>query len=134
MRWTLGFFIVLLMFVGCEPSYRVYIRNSSSSDVYFKTSPSIESLYDSTLSPFYYRLIFNYKINNDGKYSVYRLRPFDSLLLYGHIGGLNVNDVPFDYIEIISNNDTTILESKSSIIDQLKAMYKKGNYYIEAKK
>jgi hypothetical protein len=134
MKQILFSLFLLILFAGCEPSYRVYIHNSSSSDLYIKTHPSIESIFYDTHS-LYYDSIITHKFKQEGEYSVYKLKPYDTILILGTIGGgPTVSELPFDYIALISSSDTTILDSKEKIIEQAKKMDKKRNYYIEIKK
>jgi hypothetical protein len=134
MKQVLFFLLLIIVFTGCEPSYRVYIHNSSSSDLYIKTHPSIESLlYDTT--SLYYDSIITHKLKQEDKYSVYKVKPYDTFLIFGTIGGgPTVSEFPFDYIALINGSDTTVLDSKEKIIEQAKQMDKKRNYYIEIKK
>lgn len=133
MKQVLFVLLVIIVFTGCEPSYRIYVRNSSSSDLYIKTHPSIESLYESFST--YRDSILLYKIKQEGDYSIYRIKPNDSMLIDGYLGrSPNIKDLSFDYIALISGSDTTILDSKEKILEQTKQMDKKRNYYIEIKK
>jgi hypothetical protein len=139
-------FILLFIFglISCEPSYRIYVRNSSASDLYIKTHPSIESDYES--NPFFksapqfypnYNSVIACKFKQEGEYSIYKVKPYDSLNILGDIGfGPVIEQLPFDYIALINGSDSTVLDSKEKIIGQAKLMGKrrKRNYYIEIKK
>lgn len=133
MRQILFSFLVIIVFTGCEPSYRIYVRNSSSSDLYIKTHPSIESLYDSHST--YYDSIVTYKLKQEGNYSIYRVKAYNTMLVWGSIGGGPTDkELPFDFIALISGIDTTVLDSKEKIMEQTKQADKKRNFYIEIRK
>lgn len=133
MKRILFSLLVIIVLTGCEPSYRIYVRNSSSSDLYIKTQPSIESLYDSHST--YHDSIVTYKLKQEGNYSIYRVKPFNTMLVWGNIGGgPTVKELPFDYIALISGSDTTVLDSKEKIIEQTKKSVRKRNFYIEVRK
>jgi hypothetical protein len=133
MKHILLSFLLIVFFAGCEPGYRIYVRNSSSSDLYIKTLPSIESLYDSHST--YYDSIVTYKIKQEGNYSIYKVKPYSTMLVWGTIGGSpTVKELPFDYIALISGSDTTVLNSKEKIIEQAKQVNRKRNFYIEVRK
>lgn len=124
---------IVLFFIGCEPGYRIYIRNNTSKNIYFKTAPSIESLYNKSTQ--YYDSIVAHRINQDSIYSIYKIYPNSSFLLWGGIGGRPpANEIPFEYIKVMSGNDTLILDNKEKILGYMKAGGKKFNYYIEVKR
>ena len=101
MKQLLFFLLLIIASTGCEPSYRIYIHNNSSSDLYIKTHPSIESLYDS--HSLYYDSIITHKLKQEDKYSVYKVKPYDTFLILGTIGGgPTVSELAFDYIGISS--------------------------------
>jgi hypothetical protein len=131
MKQVLIFLFLLIIFTGCEPSYRVYVHNTSSSDLYIKTHPSIESLlYDTT--SLYYDSIIRHKLKQEGEYGVYRVKPYEKFKILGGIGGGPIlNDLSFDYVSLISGSDTVIFDSKEKIIRQIKQIDKKRNFYIE---
>ena len=134
MKYFLSLLTIMFFLISCEPSYRIYIHNSSSANLYIKTYPSIESiLYDSTSS--FYDSIISHKVKVEDKYSVYKIKPYDRILILGTIGGgPTVKELPFDYISLISFSDTIILDSKEKIIEQAKQVDKKRNFYIEIRK
>ncbi|WP_162903433.1 hypothetical protein [Taibaiella koreensis] len=135
MKQLLLLFLLSFIVSGCEPSYRIYVCNNTSSDVYIKTHPEIESLYSTSNS--YIDAIRRYKVGQAGKYGVYRLGSNDTLMLDGNIGSPTIKEIPFDYISLISNNDTVILDNKVEIFKQIKGTVKKGrsgNYYINVGK
>lgn len=121
---------ILLIFIGCEPGYRIHIRNNASTTLYLKTHPSIESLYPKWTG--YYDSIIINKISENGEFSLYGIKPFTTFRIWGNIGRKPTsNEIPFDYVEVVRGNDTLILDSKEKIINQLKKGGKKFDYYIE---
>lgn len=119
MKKILFILLVIFFFTGCEPGYRMYVRNSSSSDLYIKTQPSIESLYDAHST--YYDTIATYKVKQEGNYSIYSVKPNSTMLVWGNIGGSpTVNELPFDYVALINESDTIVLDSKEKILAQTK--------------
>jgi len=123
---------IVLTFIGCEPGYRIYIRNNAPTTLLIKTHPSIEFGYKLTG---YYDSIISNKVSQDGKFSLYIIKPFTTFRIYDNIGGKPTsNQIPFDYVEVIRGRDTIILDSKEKIINELKKGNKKFDYYIEAVK
>jgi hypothetical protein len=131
---TLFLLVLVIMFMGCDPGYSVYIYNQSSSPLYFKTHPSIESFYDSAhLS--YYDSLLAHRVKKDSLYSMYKIEPNSRFLVWSHIGVMpSINELPIDYIKIMNDRDTLILDSKEKIISQIKKTDKKFNYSIEVVK
>ena len=124
------FISTVLIFIGCEPSYRIEIRNNASTTLYLRTHPSVESLFPKWTG--YYDSIIINKISQEGKFSLYGIKPFTTFRIWGNIGGKPTSkEIPFDFIEIIRGIDTLILDSKEKIISQLKREGKKFDYYIE---
>jgi hypothetical protein len=125
----LFFLSASVSFVSCEPGYGFYIRNNKNSDLILKTRPSIESLYPEKSA--YYDSILTYKVSEKQGLSIYRVKPYDSLRIHGNIGSMTSKDqIPFDYIEIIQDNDTVILNGKQEIFDKLKQEGKTRKYLI----
>jgi len=133
MKQILFSFAAIIAFTGCEPGYRIYLRNNSSSDLFVKTNPSIESLYDSHSS--YVDSIVTYKLKQESGYSFYKLKVHDTLMIWGNIGDKpTLGEMPFNYIAFINGVNTMILDSKAKIINQLKKLDKRRSFYIEIMK
>ena len=127
------FIFILTVIIGCEPGYRIYVRNTSSTTVYLKTHPSIESLCLKQSS--YYDSIIINKVKEEGDFSFYAIKPLNSFRVWGSIGGKpTLKEIPFDYVAIIRGSDTLILDNKEKIINQIKREGKKFDYYIEIEK
>lgn len=121
--------ITLLMFAGCEPGYNCYVQNTSMSDMYVKTLPSIESLYDKR--SVYYDSISKFRIGEDSGLSVYRISANSQLRLYGHVGlSPSLKEMPFDHIEVIAWGDTVVLNSKESILSRLVQDRRTRSYFL----
>jgi hypothetical protein len=115
---------------SCDPSYNCFIANDSSSNLYLKTHPSIESLYDQKST--YYDSIISYKIRQEESLSVYKIDPHSIFRIYGHTGlSPSLREVPFDYIEVIHGNDSIVLDSKEEILDRLKQEGKNRKYFFQ---
>ena len=126
-------FLLVIILAGCEPGYRIYIRNNASTTLYLKTSPAIESLYPKWTG--YQDSILANKTSQEGRFAVYSIKPFNALRVWDNVGNKPTsNQIPYDYIEVISGADTLILNSKEKIIEQLKRGNKKFDYYIEVLK
>lgn len=127
------FIVIILLAVisyGCDPSYNCYVLNNSSSILYLKTYPSIESLLDKQST--YYDSIVVYKVAQEDKLSVYKIEPGEIFQIYGQIGfNPSLQEVPFDYIEIIQEGDTVILDSKEKILKRLEQEGKTRKYFIQ---
>jgi hypothetical protein len=120
----------LIVLTGCDPGYNCYIENYSKVDVFLRTSPSIESLYDQRSIQF--ESISHYRVGQDGELSLYRVRPGDQFRLYGHIGlKPNVKEVPFKHVEIIHGRDTVVLDSKEEILARLKQIRRSKSYVLK---
>ncbi len=121
--------LISIIYLGCDPGYSVRIRNETTSPMYIKTAPSIESLYET--GNIYYDSLLAIKTGQEGKLSVYKINPNYDLNLYDMLGfqpGLNY--IPFDYLEFIKGNDTIILDSKEKILHQINPKSKKSRYYF----
>jgi hypothetical protein len=122
---------IFLIAASCEPNYNCYIRNDSSSNLYLRTRPSIESLYDKK-STYYDSIISRYKVREEGTLSVYKVNPNSIFRIYGNIGLTpSLTELPFDYIEVIQGSDTTVLDGKDKILERLKQEGKTRKYFIE---
>ena len=122
--------LVVIILSSCDPSYNCYVRNDSSSVMYLKTRPSIESLYDQKST--YYDSIISYKVREEGSVSVYKINSNGVFRIYGHIGLTpTFKELPFNYIEVIQGNDTTVLDGKQKILDGLKQENKNRKYFIQ---
>jgi hypothetical protein len=126
--------IVILMLAvilyGCDPSYNCYVRNDSPSVLYLKTHPSIESQVDA--QSIVYDSILAYRLHEEGKLSVYRIKPHGVFRIYGHIGfNPSIEEMPFDYVEIIQGTDTVILDSKEKILARLEQEGKTRKFFIQ---
>ena len=118
MKLIVGSLIITILFLGCYPSYSVYINNDKSS-LYFKTYPSIESQY--LKSSTFYDSILAIKVGQDGDYGVYKLKPYEKFRMFSHVGKIPFEDeIPFKYIEFIRNGDTITLDNKKQIFSLLK--------------
>ena len=127
--------LLCLLFTSCDPAYRIYVYNKTTSDIYLKTKPAIVSRYDDESS--YRDSIIKHRVSLIDGVGVYRIKPNDSFMISGAIGGPTVEGMPFDWIELTSAKDTVILDSKEKIYKQIqrmknpKRMGKAGRYYIE---
>ncbi len=93
----------------------------------------MESLYDSHST--YYDSIIAYKLKQEGVHSIYKVKPYSTIRVWGNIGGSpSVKEFPFDYLALISSSDTTVLDSKEKIIERLKQVDRMRNFYIEVRK
>jgi len=120
----------ILTLIGCEPGYRIYVRNNASTILYLRTNPSIESLYPKWTG--YNDSILAHKVSQEGKFSLYSIKPFDAFRIWDNIGGMPTSkEIPFDYVAVIRGVDTLILDNKEKIANQLKRGGKKFDYYIE---
>ena len=130
MKPCIYIFLLTVIFYGCDPSYNCYVRNDSSSVLYLKTHPSIESLFDKQST--HYDSVLSYKVDQEGKLSVYRVEPRGVFQIYGHIGfNPSLQEMPFDYIEIIQGSDTVVLDSKEKILERLKQEGQTRKYFIQ---
>jgi len=121
---------VVIVLTSCDPSYNCYVRNDSSSVLYLKTHPAIESLFDKLSTS--YDSILSYKVNQEGKLSVYKIKPHSVFHIYGNIGfNPSLQEVPFDYIVIIQGGDTVVLDSKKKILKRLEQEGKTRKYFIK---
>lgn len=122
--------LIVMILTSCDPSYNCYVRNDSSSVLYLKTHPSIESLFDKQSTS--YDSVLTYKLNQEGKLSVYKVEPHSVFHIYGNIGfNPSLQEVPFDYIEIIQERDTIVLDSKEKILKRLEQEGKTRKYFIK---
>lgn len=130
MRQLVVFLSIFSIAASCDPNYNCYIRNDSSSNLYLKTRPSIESLYDKKST--YYDSIAKCKVQEEGTLSVYKINPNSTFRIYGHIGFTpSLTEIPFDYIEVVQGSDTTVLDDKEKILERLKQEGKTRKYFIE---
>jgi len=126
---VLSVFAIIIL-TSCDPGYSCYVRNDSPSILYLKTHPSIESLFDELSTS--YDSILAYKTAQEGKLSVYRVNPYSVFRIYGHIGiNPSLQEIPFDYIELIEGRDTVVLDSKEKILLRLKQEGKTRKYFIK---
>lgn len=124
------FLIILTALIGCEPGSRIYIHNNGTSPLYIKTHPSIDSLYPK--NSLAYETIISHKLDIVDKYSLFKVEPLDSFLIWSVIGDIYNSDIiPYDYIELINNSDTLILDSKEKIFNQMKKGDGKFDYFID---
>jgi hypothetical protein len=118
----------LALATACDPSYSCYVLNNSGSPLYLKTHPSIESAFDRQAA--YYDSAINHKVGPES--SFYRVKPGELFLIFGRIGfSPSVHEVPFDYLEIIQNGDTLVLDGKQKIYDRLVQEGKSRKYIIQ---
>ena len=124
----LMFILLLIFFYGCDPGYHIYISNKSSKELLILTSPSIESLYDPNIA--YYDSILNHKLKEENGISTYSIRPYEQFRVFGNIGGIpTLKDLPFNYIKIVQEKDTLVLNSKEKILKSLIRENKKINHF-----
>lgn len=117
-----------MILAGCDPGYNCYIENSSGADVFLRTSPSIESLYDPR--SIYMETISHYRVGEYGGLFVYRVQAGSQFKLYGHMGlKPNLKEIPFERVDIIHDGDTVILDSKEEILARL-SQIKRSTAYI----
>lgn len=122
--------LILIALIGCEPGSRIYIHNNGTSPLYIKTHPSVDSLYPN--NSLYYETIISHKLGIVDKYSLFRVEPLDSFLIWSVIGDIYNSDIiPYDYIELINNSDTLVLDSREKIFNQMKKRDEKFDYFIE---
>ncbi|MES2849317.1 MAG: hypothetical protein V4685_09685, partial [Bacteroidota bacterium] len=122
MKILFAFLVMVFLFTGCESGYRAYIHNNSSSPLYIKTYPSIESHYDYLRSS-YYDSILIYKQKNEDSFSVYKINPYQKFLVWSQMADRPVlKELPFSYISLVSDIDTIILDSKEKIINEIKQL------------
>jgi hypothetical protein len=115
---------------GCDPAYNCYVRNRSSSVLYLKTHPGVESLLPK--ESINYDSIAARKTAQEDKLSIYSVKPGETFQIYGHIGfSPSLEEVPFDHIEIIQKGDTVILDSKEKILGRLVQEGKTRKYFIQ---
>jgi hypothetical protein len=134
MKQIFVYILTTIIIFGCEPSYRVYVRNSSSPDLYIKIHPSIESCFFYFPNDSFRDSIIAHKVKQEGKYSIYKVKPNTTFFILGRIGGGPTADqLPFDYIALINGSDSMVLDNKEKIIKQAKLIGKKRNrnFYIE---
>lgn len=133
MKLSLLLISIAILFSGCDPGYRIYLCNSTSSEMYVKTYPLMESHYSKETS--YRDLILDMKVGQVGNYGIYRINSNDTFAIDGSFGfAPDIKNIHFDYIAIIRGTDTLELQGKEEIFKRVKQMSKrksKGNYYIE---
>ncbi len=127
-RLTVILMLAVVLY-GCDPGYNCYVRNDASSILYLKTHPSIESQVDA--QSIVYDSVLAFKVQEEGKLSVYKIEPYGVFRIYGRIGNNpSIQEMPFDYIEIIQGSDTIVLDSKQKILERLKQEGKTRRYFI----
>ncbi len=123
--------ILLVLFSGCDFGYTICVCNPTSSDIYIKTYPLVESLYEHASQ----NEILKRKIMQEGDSGIYKINAGDTLRIPGNLGTPQIENLPFTYIAIIKNADTLELKGKQEILAHLKQMYKKKNkagpYFID---
>lgn len=79
----------------------------------------------------YYDSVLIHKVGEEGRVSVYGIKPHSVFRLYGNIGlKPSLKEMPIDYIEIINGEDTIILDGKEKILDNLRQENKTRKYFL----
>lgn len=130
MKFRICVILISLSSIGCEPSYRIYVRNHSPKDLYLRISPSVDSLYPKWMT--YHDSLINIKVTQNENYALYIIKPAQVFRIWGYIGNVpKVADIPFNYVRLDDGTDSLILNSKDKIINQLKREGKKYDYFID---
>jgi hypothetical protein len=115
---------------GCYPSYSVYLKNSSPESLFFRSYPPIESSYSKNSES--YDSVIRIKVAGDTTFGVYELKSMSQFRIYSHVGKVPFADeIPFDSMEFIRNNDTLKLPTKQRIYNIIKPEQKKGVYFFD---
>ena len=96
--------------------------------IWVKTNPPIEDLY--AFKSLQYDSIIARKIDSSKSEGLYRVKSKDKLPLYNYIGKPSEKYFPFNYIKVITKNDTLIIDNKN-LLKNINKKQKGNDYFIE---
>ena len=128
MKTKILYLVLIFALTSCDPGYRVIIFNRSSEEYYIKTNPPIEDLY--AFKSLQYASIIARKIDSSKSEGLYRVKSKDKLPLYNYIGKPSEKYFPFNYIKVITKNDTLIIDNKN-LLKNINKKQKGNDYFIE---
>ncbi len=119
---------ITTLIVSCEPTYHVIVRNQTNEEIFLRSVPAIESVYSSSS---YYDSIKRLRVTSADSIATYRLPQNHEIEIWGYLGKPVVNDVPYEFLQVIVQGDTTLF-SRQELIRELK-LQQKGLYILQHK-